>query len=755
MGAGLVGREAERARAERLVAEVGTGVPRALAVRGEPGIGKSALLGHLAVVAGSAGFLVLSGRAAEYEQDLPFGAVVDAVDPFLGAWDGAAPAELAAVFPALGPGTAPSPVDRHRLHRAMADLLAILAARRPVLLVLDDLHWADAATVELVERLLRRPPPGPVLLAAALRSGSAATPLRAVLRAAERHGHVEAVDLGPLDACEADLLLDTVLPPGAPQRDRIAADAGGNPFYLLQLARAPGAPAGEGDNGQLPAPIVAALRAELRDLPRNAGLLLAAAAVAGDPFEIDVAAAAAGLAPDPALDALDELWARDLVRTTDAPRRFAFRHPVLRRAAYAAAGSGWRIGAHARAAAALAAAGGPAAMRAHHVERSAAAGDRDAVAVLSAAARDVAGVAPVTAARWSGAALRLLPATAAAERVELSEATAASLLAAGRLDQARPVLRAAVPLAADEATRVRLACGCADVEWRLGARAEGLRLLTDVLGRCTDPALAVRVRIALGTAHLWGADPSAAARWAVEARDTARDPGLRATAAALLAIATAHDDLDAARLAVAEAAAFLDRFPDTDAAHVDAFLFAGWAETSLECEAAAVGHLQRALAVAADAGRALVVPEIRYGLAVALAATGDVAGAARAADEAAEAARATGATDTLAWARLAHLHAALAAGDAATLARYAREAGPERDPSDLSASIDGAGRAMVEMAGGDAAAGVTLMLTAGGGPDLLQFARAYRPYWYLLLTDAELRRGRRGAAAGWAERART
>ena len=129
-----------------------------------------------------------------------------------------------------------------------------------------------------------------------------------------------------------------------------------------------------------------------------------------------------------AIDALDELLALDLIRPTDVPRRFRFRHPLVRRAVYEAAPGGWRLGAHERSAEALAERGAPASARAHHVELAARQGDRGAVGVLREAGEAAAQRAPASAARWFAAALRLLPGTAPAEeRVELLLARSGAL----------------------------------------------------------------------------------------------------------------------------------------------------------------------------------------------------------------------------------------------------------------------------------------------------------------------------------------
>src|SRR6516165_1751893 len=132
------------------------------------------------------------------------------------------------------------------------------------------------------------------------------------------------------------------------------------------------------------------------------------------------------------MHAVDELLALDLIRTTDVPRRFRFRHPLIRRAVYEATPGGWRLGAHERCAEALAARGASAAARAHHVERSARQGDLAAVAVLREAGEAAVRLAPESAAQWFGGALRLLPQTAPRkDRVELLLSRASALAAAG------------------------------------------------------------------------------------------------------------------------------------------------------------------------------------------------------------------------------------------------------------------------------------------------------------------------------------
>ena len=348
---------------------------------------------------------------------MPFSVFVDALDEYvaglepawLAALDDDVQAELAHVFPSLSALAAGREValqhERYRSHRAVRDLLARLAAARPLVLMLDDFHWADPASVELLGALLRRPPAAAVLLALAVRPRQVPERLAAALERAQREAGLTRIEVGALTPGEARELLGGAV--AAAQAAALYEDSGGNPFYLQQLARALGRAAGAASAAAgvspaigVPSAVAAALAEELAVLSGTARLVLEGAAVAGDPFEPELAAAAAAIAEELAIDAVDELLQLDLIRPTDVPRRFRFRHPLVRRAVYEATPGGWRLGAHERCAEALAARGAAAAARAHHIERSAREGDLAAVAVLREAGEAAARLAPASAARW-------------------------------------------------------------------------------------------------------------------------------------------------------------------------------------------------------------------------------------------------------------------------------------------------------------------------------------------------------------------
>src|SRR5579864_2101195 len=147
------------------------------------------------------------------------------------------------------------------------------------------------------------------------------------------------------------------------------------------------------------------------------------------------------------MELIDEIQQLDLIRDTEVPRRFRFRHPLVRRAVYDNIPRGWRLGAHKRCAEALAARGAPATVRAHHVEHAAPEGDLGAIETLRQAGEASSRLAPASAARWFGSALRLLPAGASSEdRAGLLLARAGCYAATGALNESRADLLAALEL---------------------------------------------------------------------------------------------------------------------------------------------------------------------------------------------------------------------------------------------------------------------------------------------------------------------
>ena len=596
----LVGRDAELRVLERALEVVEGGKPRAVGIVGEPGIGKSRLLGALGGRAEERGHVVVAGRAAELERDVPFALWSDALDGHLGecgaeVLEGLAAdelADLALALPAVARTAAVAPavaVERHRVARAVRLLLARLAAARPLTVLLDDVHWADPASADVIALLLHRPPDGAVLLALAARTGRAPA-LEARVETAARHRAAEMVEVGPLSRDAADALMPGV---GSTAQARLYAESGGNPFYLEELARA--RPAARGGarpaaTPGVPRAVMAALADEIAGLDEEARLIAQAGAVAGDPFDPAIAGAVAGVGEAVALAAVDSLLAVDLVRLTEHPRRFRFRHPLVRRAVYESGGGGWRLAAHARAAEALAARGATPAERAHHVERAAHAGDLDAVELLALAAEQTVLSAPATAAGWYAAALRLLPSGDEHDprRLELLLARADVLVSAGSPVEARDALRRVLAmLPADAADRrAGVAVKLAELEALWTQDREAARRLLEgeraALGNIA-PAAAAELTLAMATERNEHGDFPAVLELSEQARRGAREAGdrpLEALAAAMAAdaaqCALRGDDPDAVAAVdrrIAEAGGLIDGLSDDQVAvHLDMLL---------------------------------------------------------------------------------------------------------------------------------------------------------------------------------------
>jgi DNA-binding NarL/FixJ family response regulator len=768
MTSATVGRDAELALLRAALDAAGAGAPRVVALGGDPGIGKTRQLAELAAAGRERGAAVLDGRAAEWEDALPYGMWIDALDEALGVLGPAAAARideahagaLATIFPAAARLDAPAvPLgagERHRAHRAVCALLEELARERPAALVLDDLQWADAASIDLLVALLDRPPRAAVLVACAARTGRLPARLHAALARAESEGLARSVALGPLDRAAAGELL-------GPDVDAATADAlhrrsAGNPFYLEELARA-------GDD--LPVAVAAAVGRELAAVAPAVRAVLEGAAVAGEPFEPDLVAEIAERPEADVLAALDELVALGLVRATAVPRRFAFRQPLVRHAVYEAAGAGWRLGAHTRAAAALGARHASPSARARHVEHAARHGDEAAIALFEDAARDTAGRAPYTAARWYAAALRLLPGDAAGDqrRLALLEGRARALAASGRMAESRAALLDALELAARVAPerRVALEIACARVEQWAGRARDARRRLHRARERLDRSGSAESAHLALllavdGLHELEFARTRALGAEALETAGDAGDGALGAEALAVLAAGEAADGrLAAARAHATQAAVLLDALDDTALGpHVEAFHFLAWAETMLERFAEALRHVERGLTVSRAAGSSRAVVPLLLGRVEPRLGRGDVAGARDAAQEAVEAGRLSGHAQELSWALWMRAYAEIHAGDvhrAVRLAEEAVETARGLEANVLAGADPGwtLGEALVEA--GEAERGHAVLLDAVGGAGATRVAPVDRPLAWERLAHAALGLGDVARARDYAERA--
>jgi DNA-binding NarL/FixJ family response regulator len=769
----LVGRAEELGALDRVVDGLKrTGAAATLLV-GEPGMGKTRLLAELTAHADARGCTVLSGSASELEADLPFWIFVDALDEYvagvdprrLASLEDDVRAELALVLPTLAgfaQASGPALVDeRYRAHRAVRELIERLATR-PLVLVLDDVHWADAASIELLAALLRRPPAAAVLLALAARPRQLPERLAAALERARRSGALTRLELGALRREDAAELFGGAV--DAAVADAVYAESGGNPFYLEQLARAvprpgaagPPAPSATLAGVEVPPAVAASVTEELGLLSTSTRRLLEGAAVVGDPFEPDLAAATAAVDHAAAADGIDELLAVGLIGATDVPRRFRFRHPLIRRAVYEAAPGGWLLGAHERCAQALAERGAPAPVRAQHVEHAARHGDAAAIALLRDAGAATAARAPASAAHWLGAALRLLPHNAPAEeRIGLLTARAGASAATGQLAAARTDLLDAMGLLPEQAVAARtgLTAACAGLEHLLGEHEQARKRLAGALGTLPDKAapeaVALKQELALGS--LFAADFASMHAWAEQALADALPLGeraLTATATALAALAAAcAGRIPEAEAQRARAAELVAAMPDTELAQrLAAAGFLANAELYLDRYPDAVTHAGRGLEVARATGQ--IVPTLMPALVTALFMCGRLAEGAGLLEGALEAARTSGIPQAVAWTLVIQSQAATAAGDTETARACAEES------LEISRAIGerfasawaGLALAAALLPAVDPARAAAVLVETTGGEEVTALPANWRVLGLQLLAQARLVLGRRDAA---------
>ena len=351
MSAGrMVGRDGELSRLLTLLDDAEAGRSVVALVSGDAGVGKSRLISEAVALAAGRGFTVLSGHCAELGDSVPYLPMADALR---GAAQSSGVRDALSSRPALnrllpeGTDGQREDEDRSGLARqqmlgGVLGLLTELAAAAPVLLVLEDLHWADASTRDLVIFLSRMLHRERVALIGSYRSDDLHRrhPLRPVVAELQRLPSVISVDLAPLDpSALAEHLTATA--PGridATVLNDIVARAEGNAYYAEELLAAsfgPVAPAGHGphDRGSLPAGLAALLLSRVEQLSDAAQQVLRAAAVAGRKADDELVQAASGLEAGEYEAAVREAVTHQML-VPDGTEGYVFRHALLREAVY-------------------------------------------------------------------------------------------------------------------------------------------------------------------------------------------------------------------------------------------------------------------------------------------------------------------------------------------------------------------------------------------------------------------------------------
>ena len=352
----LVGRAGELRRLLGLLDDAAAGRPVVALISGDAGVGKTRLVAELATRASERGFTVLSGRCAQLGDSVPYLPLADALrDAATGCPSDrlrdalAARPVLGRLLPDLGNGR---PADRdesglaqQELFGAVLGLLAELAEETPVLLVLEDLHWADRSTRDLVTFLSRVLHRERMTVAATYRTDDLYRrhPLRPVIAELSRLPSVTTVELGPLDstAMAEHLTALAASPLAAAALDTIIMRAEGNAYYAEELLAASSA------GGELPAGLAGLLLARVERLSATAQQVLRAAAVTGPRVDDELVRAASGL-PAPEYEAAVREAVAHQVLVPDGAAGYSFRHALLREAVYADLLPGERTRLHAR-----------------------------------------------------------------------------------------------------------------------------------------------------------------------------------------------------------------------------------------------------------------------------------------------------------------------------------------------------------------------------------------------------------------------
>jgi DNA-binding SARP family transcriptional activator len=346
-----VGRDAALAQLHEAAERAAAGRSEVVVVAGQGGIGKTRLVAELA--SSLVDFDVLYGRCDE-EQLFPYGPWVELLRAPLARMDndelratlGSSAVDVARLLPGLQ-ARLPEAVDaaqgdsetqRRQLFEAVTRILGTLSRRRPVLAVLDDLHWADRSSLLLARHVAGEPQLGPVLLLGTLRDTELdpGHPLPELIADIERHRAVPRVRLGGMDDAEVGELVGALHGAAVAERTvrAIREQTDGNPFFVKHLVshleEAGGNLAAVGGM-TVPQGVRDVIARRVSRLPAEAGHVLRVAALMGREFDFDLLAGVVAWPEETLLDVLDAAVRGALLEEV-APGRYSFAHALLRTA---------------------------------------------------------------------------------------------------------------------------------------------------------------------------------------------------------------------------------------------------------------------------------------------------------------------------------------------------------------------------------------------------------------------------------------
>jgi hypothetical protein len=340
----VVGRDAEAAQLWAALERAAGGRPAIVLVAGEAGVGKTRLVTDLVGRSGELGAVALTGGCLDVGDGvLAYAPLVEALRPLVGLLDaaelervlGGARGELARLVPELGPAAAPRPAEAPlaptRLFELLLGVLHRLAERGPVLLVVEDLHWADQSTRDLLGFLVRNLRGG-VAMVLTYRSDELHRrhPLRPFLAELERSGRTERLELERLGRRELAELLSGILEEPAPPAlvGDVLARSEGNPFFAEELLAA------HRDGTRLPLALRDLVLARVETLSEPAQRVLEVAAVAGTRVDHELLATVVGQDAEELVWLLREAVTRHVLGVDESSATYVFRHALVQEAIY-------------------------------------------------------------------------------------------------------------------------------------------------------------------------------------------------------------------------------------------------------------------------------------------------------------------------------------------------------------------------------------------------------------------------------------
>jgi len=360
-GAPFVGRDNEFAMLAGLVARLDTGSGHTVLLEGEPGIGKSRLMRELARYAEARNIPTLATNCYEIERGTPYQPVIDLITRAMDRLPSAALcklaqvslAELAALVPEVGERVPGLPqlsndfpeVRQARLPHAVAQLLEASRAGRPAILMIDDIQWADDASVQVLHFLARQAGQCAMLVIYAYRDeevGNNEQFARLIesLRRDTGARRVPLARLGPADTSSLVTALAKADSGASELAARLHDETEGNPFFLISILHSLSEgetrpePRTRGEPGFLPDALRAAVRVRLAHVPMNLRPTLETAAVLGRRFDFDTLLEVAGKSEEQLLDAVEALVKRRLLREEAEGGVYDFIHDKVREVVY-------------------------------------------------------------------------------------------------------------------------------------------------------------------------------------------------------------------------------------------------------------------------------------------------------------------------------------------------------------------------------------------------------------------------------------